>query len=71
MLAKVISDNGYKIELIRPLREFPLNLGAQVEIEVVQDSTNLVELFDKQLDEDTQARIMMQLKEVQAEVPAK
>ena len=73
MIARVISDNGYKIELIRPLREFPFNLGAVVDIEVGKVSTDLVELFDKQLDEDTQARIVMQLKMVQepAKKPAK
>ena len=69
MIAKVISDNGYKIELIRPLREFPMNLGAVVNLEVKEESSNLVELFDKQLDEDTQARILMQLKEVTEKEP--
>jgi len=63
MLARVISDNGYKIEMIRPLREYPLMLGALVDIEVRKDNTDLTELFEKQLDEDTQSRIFMQLKE--------
>jgi len=63
MLARVISDNGYKIEMIRPLREYPLMFGALVDIEVRKDNTDLTELFEKQLDEDTQSRIFMQLKE--------
>ncbi len=65
MIARIISDNGYKIEMIRPLRECPFSLGTTVNLEEVDSKMDLVELFEKQLDEDTQARIMLLLNEAQ------
>ena len=62
MRLRVINDNGYKLELIRPLRECPFRLGQVVEVEPTEVIEELVEVFDKQLDEDTQARIIQQFK---------
>ena len=67
MLARVVSDNGYKIELIRPMREVPLRLGSKVEIEVKEDAGDLVKIFDNQLDEETQGRLIAQLKDAMEE----
>ena len=61
MLARVIFDNGYKLELIRPCSEFPLRIGAQVDVTVREETGDLVKIFDTMLDEDVQARIMAQI----------
>jgi len=62
MIARVISDNGYKLELIRPIIETAVGLGSLVEVNVVEYSGDLRKIFDTQLDEDTQKRLFEQLK---------
>ena len=61
MLARVIFDNGYKLELIRPVSEFPLRIGARVNVTVIEETGDLVKMFDSMVDEDTQERIMSQI----------
>ena len=53
MIYKVISDNGYKIELIRPIRGDQFSLGQSVEVTKNKQVTSLVQLFDNLLDEET------------------
>jgi len=71
MIYKVISDNGYKIELIRPLRGDMLGLGQTVELKVKESPCDLVKLFDGLLDEDTKDLIFDKFNEAKnAEVQA-
>lgn len=53
MIYKVISDNGYKIELIRPLKDHPIQVGKVVELTQTNKVSDLVKLFDGIIDEDT------------------
>lgn len=63
MRLKVISDNGYRIELIRPTHEYPLQLGAVVDLSVIETNSDLMKLFDSMLDEDTQTRLIERAKQ--------
>ena len=65
MRARVIGDNGYKIELIRPLREYPLMLGTIVEVEATGEREDTTKIFESQIDEDTQERIFAQFKQAE------
>ncbi len=57
MRAKVIFDDGYKIELIRPIREYPFNQGETVDIELMDNDKDLVKVFDSMIDDETKRRI--------------
>lgn len=57
-IAKVISDNGYKIELIRPLRDIPFQLGASVEISLMPKQVDLINTFNNLLDDETKNMIL-------------
>lgn len=58
MTYKVIADNGYKIELLRPLRDAPLDPGTRVDLEVQKKVSDLVNLFDNLLDDETRQLLM-------------
>ena len=57
MKAKVIFDDGYKIEMIRPIREYPFNQGATLELKAVDTDKDLVKVFDTLIDDETKKRI--------------
>lgn len=57
-IAKVISDNGYKIELIRPLRDVAFQLGATVEISLAPKQVDLINTFNNLLDDETKNMIL-------------
>ena len=63
IIAKVIDDNGYKLELIRPLREYPLKVGTAVEITVSEKQTDLVNTFNNLLDDETKDMILEKFNE--------
>ena len=44
---KVILDNGFKIELIRQVKGYPLRLGSEVVMNVVEESGDVREIFNK------------------------
>jgi len=72
MIYKVISDNGYKIELIRPLRGDVFQMGQTVELNARQGNCDLVKLFDGLIDEDTQNLIFDKFNEAKsAEIKGK
>ena len=58
MVFKVISDNGYKIELIRPLRDGCMEPGTAVDLTVKKGNRDLVELFDNIINDDTRKLLM-------------
>lgn len=57
-VAKVIYDDGYKIEMIRPMRDVALQVGATVEIDLAQKQVNLINTFNNLLDKETQDMIL-------------
>ena len=61
--AKVIDDNGYKIEIIRPLRNYPLHVGTTVEITVCPKQTDLINIFNNLLDDETKDMIIGEFNE--------
>lgn len=61
--AKVIFDNGYKIELIRPLHDIQMAVGTSVEVTIAARQVNLVNTFNNLLDESTQDMILDKLNE--------
>lgn len=67
LIAKVIEDNGYKIELIRPLRDIPFQLGSTVEIELAPRQTDLINMFNNLIDDETRALIFDKFNESQAQ----
>lgn len=67
-IAKVISDNGYKIELIRPLRDMAFQLGATVEISLTPKQVDLINTFNNLLDDETRNMILDKFNE--ARTPA-
>ena len=69
MLGRVISDNGYKIEILRPIREIPFQLGALLEVTTKQQNGDLVKIFDSLIDEDTQERLLVQLRDAMSPLP--
>lgn len=68
IVAKVISDNGYKIELIRPIKDTPLSVGTKVDVDISKDKVELISLFNSLLDEDTKNAILGKLKEAKEDV---
>jgi predicted CoA-binding protein len=68
IIAKVIDDNGYKIELIRPLKDTPMTAGTKVEVEVAKEQVDLIRVFDGLLDEDTKNAILDKFSEAKKEV---
>lgn len=62
-IAKVISDNGYKIELIRPLRDIAFQLGATVEISLTPKQVDLINTFNNLLDDETKNMILEKFNE--------
>jgi hypothetical protein len=68
MIYKVISDNGYKLELIRPMRGDVISLGQTVEVSPKHSPCDLVKLFDGLLDEDTKNLIFDKFNEAKADV---
>lgn len=53
IIAKVIDDNGYKIELIRTLKDIPLKVGMTVSIEITKAQVDMMALFHGLIDEET------------------
>ena len=62
-IAKVIDDNGYKIELIRPLRGYPLKTGTTVEFEIAPKQVDLINIFNNLLDDETKDLILAKFNE--------
>jgi len=58
MIGKVILDNGYKIEIIRAIKDQRLAIGTKVIIEPSLEKVDLVKTFDSLIDEDTQNKIL-------------
>jgi len=63
IIAKVVDDNGYKLELIRPIRDQKLTIGSTVEIKLLPNQTDLIKLFDSLLDEETKNVIFDKINE--------
>lgn len=57
IIAKVIDDNGHKIELIRLVKDIPLRVGTTVEMAMVNNKVDLRQLFHGLIDADTQDAI--------------
>ena len=55
---KVIFDNGYKIELIRPLHDQQLKVGTSVILTVDDKQVDLIHTFNNLLDERTKDMIL-------------
>ena len=67
IIAKVIDDNGYKLELIRPLRDYPLHVGTTVEITICPKQTDLISMFNNLLDDETKDMIIEKFNEARTE----
>ena len=63
IIAKVVDDNGYKLELIRPLRDYPLNIGTTVEVTIAPKQTELINMFNNLLDDETKDMIIERFNE--------
>ena len=57
-MGKVVDDNGYKIEIIRPIKDAMLTIGQKVEITVCREQVDLVNLYNNLLDTETQDAIL-------------
>ena len=67
IIAKVVDDNGYKLELIRPLRDYPLNIGTTVEVTIAPKQTELINMFNNLLDDETKDMIIGKFNEARME----
>ena len=70
IIAKVIDDNGYKLELIRPLRDYPLHIGTTVEVMVCPKQMDLIAMFNNLLDDETKDMIIGKFNEARKPEPA-
>ena len=59
----VISDNGFKVELIRQMREYPFKLGQKVTLNKLNDEFTPREIFDSVLSDDNKEKILKEAKE--------
>ena len=62
MKLKVISDNGYVMQLIRPMKGISVIPGVEVEVKMV-GQVDLVRVYDNFLDEETRKRIMSEIRD--------
>lgn len=67
-VAKVIYDDGYKIEMIRPVRDVAFQVGSTVEIDLAQRQVNLINTFNNLLDEETKNMILDKFNDSKKEV---
>lgn len=67
MIFKVIDDNGYKVELLRPIRSPAMPIGMAVEVTCKKSTLDLVKLFDGLLDEETQNMLFDKFNEAKKE----
>ena len=67
IIAKVIDDNGFKLELIRPLRDYPIHIGTAVEVTVSPKQTDLINMFNNLLDDETKDMIIGKFNEARTE----
>ena len=71
IIAKVISDNGYKLEIIRPLRDYPVQIGATVEIEIKPSPVDMIGVFNNLVDDETRKGIFAKFEEASGRNKAK
>lgn len=60
---RVISDNGFKVELVRQLRDWPFALGELVVVKTKDSGRDIREIFDKMIPEHVKTAIYKEIKE--------
>jgi len=60
---KVILDNGFKLELIRECRDYPLRIGAVVELKETEEAQTAREVFESVVSDKMKDAIVAEVKE--------